>query len=409
MSGIRMTEGASGAVATPGANQHTLFADTVLGAFAYKNSDGSVHSLVGATGPTGPTGPTGAGGATGVGATGATGPAGPTGPTGPTGATGSGVPPTVVAHGAMGATETFDYASGAQPAHTGTLDADCTFTFSGSVAAEECILTLDLTQDGTGGRVVTWPASVSWTDGVTGQPNSGASAHTTFVFRTVDNGTTWYGLKLAVGATGATGPTGPTGSGTTGATGSTGATGATGPTGATGAGGTGTHSTVGYATAGASSKTARGLYLTQITIPSSGAFLTGFWANLKGDGSNTAVAVGVIYDDNGANVPQNMIYATPPNITATPVRVFNAILNTTARWMGFPAGLWFAGSTKVWIGVWLSAQADSRIDLAFDATGGTSYTNTAAAQNEPTDKSVDSANFSSSTDKLSIYADILQL
>lgn len=81
MSGIRMTEGASGAVATPGTGQHTLYADDTLHDFAIKNPDGSVHSLVGATGPTGPTGVTGATGPSG-GPTGATGPTGPTGPTG---------------------------------------------------------------------------------------------------------------------------------------------------------------------------------------------------------------------------------------------------------------------------------------------------------------------------------------
>jgi hypothetical protein len=167
------------------------------------------------------------------------------------------------------------------------------------------------------------------------------------------------------------------------------------------------HSTLGYATAGASWKTTRGLFLNQITIPSSGAFLTGFWAYLKGDGSNPGEVMPVIYDDNGSNVPQNIIAMPWPSVTPAPTIVNATEFNTTGRWVFFPGGAWMAGSIKLWIGIWLFAGADSRMQLAYDATGGTAYIGTGASFNWPVDKSLASATFSSSTDKLSIYADIL--
>lgn len=61
-----------------------------------------------------------------------------------------------IAHGAMGATETIDFTLGGF--HTGTLDANVTLTITapGMITSTE----LKLTQDATGGRTITWPASV---------------------------------------------------------------------------------------------------------------------------------------------------------------------------------------------------------------------------------------------------------
>ena len=55
--------------------------------------------------------------------------------------------------GNLGASETLDFAN---PKQTGTLDADCTFSFTGATEALSTIV-LTLTQDATGSRTVTTP------------------------------------------------------------------------------------------------------------------------------------------------------------------------------------------------------------------------------------------------------------
>jgi hypothetical protein len=99
---------------------------------------------------------------------------------------------TIVAHGAMGAAEDFAFSAGS--VHTGTLDANCTFTFSGAVTGFGCSLTLFLTQDGTGGRTVTFPASVKWPGGVVPALNVGAGKLSILSFLTIDGGTTIQGF-----------------------------------------------------------------------------------------------------------------------------------------------------------------------------------------------------------------------
>lgn len=65
---------------------------------------------------------------------------------------------TVQAHGNLGSTETINTASGNY--HWGTLDANCTFTFTALASGLASGMVLILTQDGTGSRLVTWPGSV---------------------------------------------------------------------------------------------------------------------------------------------------------------------------------------------------------------------------------------------------------
>ena len=88
----------------------------------YKDPAGAVHAFAGATGPTGP------------------------------------AYDVVVAHGNTGTTETFDVSAG--NFHTATLNANCTFTFTGAVNGVLSVMGIRLTQDGTGSRTVTWSASV---------------------------------------------------------------------------------------------------------------------------------------------------------------------------------------------------------------------------------------------------------
>lgn len=76
-----------------------------------------------------------------------------------------------------------------------TLTASVTFSFTGAGDASGVnSFTLILTQDGTGGRSVTWPSSVQWGEG--NGPSLSTAANTTDVltFVTPDQGTTWYGF-----------------------------------------------------------------------------------------------------------------------------------------------------------------------------------------------------------------------
>jgi hypothetical protein len=70
-----------------------------------------------------------------------------------------------------------------------TLTGNCTFTFPTATAGQSFILLLK--QDGTGGRTVTWPASVEWPGGTAPTITSTASKMDKFVFTAADSN--WYG------------------------------------------------------------------------------------------------------------------------------------------------------------------------------------------------------------------------
>lgn len=98
-------------------------------------------------------------------------------------------------HGNMGSTETFDLDTAI--VHEGTLDANCTFTFSNPPGSGKCgQLMLVLNQDATGSRTVTWPSSVKWASGSAPTLSTGAGDIDILAFFTVDGGTTWYGSLL---------------------------------------------------------------------------------------------------------------------------------------------------------------------------------------------------------------------
>ena len=104
----------------------------------------------------------------------------------------------VTSHGTLGATETIDLATEGN-SHAGTLDQDCTFTFSGALNGTEVSFTLELTEDGAGGWTPTWPGSVAWPGGTTPTHTTTAGSATIYVFRTRDGGTTWYGFQAGGG------------------------------------------------------------------------------------------------------------------------------------------------------------------------------------------------------------------
>lgn len=108
---------------------------------------------------------------------------------------------TIKPHGSMGATETIDPTDG--NVHTGTLNANCTFTLNPPVGSGAATLLLWVTQDGTGGWNITWPGSVTW-DGGTPTPDTTAAAVVRYVLETLDGGTNWVGVMVG-GSSGTSG------------------------------------------------------------------------------------------------------------------------------------------------------------------------------------------------------------
>jgi hypothetical protein len=72
-----------------------------------------------------------------------------------------------------------------------TLNGNCTFTFPTTTAGTS--FTLELVQDATGSRTVTWPASVRWPAGTAPTLTTTASRRDVFTFLCTD-GSTWFGF-----------------------------------------------------------------------------------------------------------------------------------------------------------------------------------------------------------------------
>jgi hypothetical protein len=98
------------------------------------------------------------------------------------------------AHGNTGSAETFDALTGW---HSATVNADCTFTFTGATSGLVAAMVLELAE---AGHVVTWPGSVVWPGGVA--PTLSASGTDILTFFSRDGGTTWYGFMAGVGSGG---------------------------------------------------------------------------------------------------------------------------------------------------------------------------------------------------------------
>ncbi len=105
-------------------------------------------------------------------------------------ATGGGVE-TLNALGSGSGTRAINLASG--NVVSATLTGATTFTFTGATASTACSFALYITQDSTGGRTVTWPASVKWADGTAPTLSTTANAISIVVFETINGGTTWFG------------------------------------------------------------------------------------------------------------------------------------------------------------------------------------------------------------------------
>lgn len=101
-------------------------------------------------------------------------------------------PTTVHAMGNLGATETLNVANGTW--QTGTLDADCTITVSGFTSGSGVQVIVELTQDGTGGRAVTWDPDITWIGDSASSPTAGAS--TFFLLWTSQGDSAIRGTKI---------------------------------------------------------------------------------------------------------------------------------------------------------------------------------------------------------------------
>ena len=78
---------------------------------------------------------------------------------------------------------------------TATMGNNVTFSFTNPpVTGKLGTLTLILTQDGTGSRLATWPASVKWAGGTAPTLTTTAAGKDILAFMTPDAGTTWFGF-----------------------------------------------------------------------------------------------------------------------------------------------------------------------------------------------------------------------
>ena len=105
----------------------------------------------------------------------------------------------IKAHGSMGSTETFDPTDG--NVHSGTLNADCTFTLNAPTGSGAATLEFWITQDGTGGWTITWPGSVTW-DGGAPSPDTTAGVTVRYILESLDGGTTGSPISSVAGRVG---------------------------------------------------------------------------------------------------------------------------------------------------------------------------------------------------------------
>ena len=104
---------------------------------------------------------------------------------------------TISAHGNAGTTETINPAAG--NVHTLTLDASCTITLTAPPSGFGSTIEIHATQDGTGGRVITWPGSVTWVGSSTPDSTAAGTA-AIYVLQTLNGGTAWTGAIVGAGA-----------------------------------------------------------------------------------------------------------------------------------------------------------------------------------------------------------------
>ena len=99
--------------------------------------------------------------------------------------------------GESGAATTVDLQDG--NIHIVTLTDDCEFSFAGATPGESCSFVLKLKQDAQGGRIATFPPTVTWPGGEEPVLSAHPEALDKIVFETTDGGQTWEGNVAGVG------------------------------------------------------------------------------------------------------------------------------------------------------------------------------------------------------------------
>lgn len=161
---------------------------------------------------------------------------------------------------------------------------------------------------------------------------------------------------------------------------------------------------LGYTTLGGSFKTARGKYYKKITVATAG-YLMSVNAGVKGNGSSFVGLTAGVMSDN-AGTPLNMIATAHPIIDDAAVALDPLYMNTTARFLAVPIGIWLPAA-DYWLVIAMMAGADSRIQLAYDATtGGTDRSYTTGPSPVMGDHSLH-ASSADTTMNLSIYGELL--
>jgi hypothetical protein len=104
-----------------------------------------------------------------------------------------GSPRETIATGSITGAQALDVASQSYFAYT--LTGNVTFSFSNVPSTGTAIsVTVELLQDGTGSRTVTWPASVKWPGGTVPTLTTTAAKTDIITLLTRDGGTTWFGF-----------------------------------------------------------------------------------------------------------------------------------------------------------------------------------------------------------------------
>ena len=102
-------------------------------------------------------------------------------------------------HGNLGATETFNAATGW---HSGTLNANCTISLTGAPSGTVSNIVLELAEDGTGGWTIDLPASVINAATLEADFDTTAGVTSLLLLMSRDGGTNWFGFLPGAGGGG---------------------------------------------------------------------------------------------------------------------------------------------------------------------------------------------------------------
>lgn len=92
-----------------------------------------------------------------------------------------------------GSSQSLSFPASGDASYDITLDANCTFSFSGGTAGQLQTLTLIIRQSGDGGFIPAFPAGVKWPGGTAPIPNTTAGKIDVVTIQTPDAGTTLLG------------------------------------------------------------------------------------------------------------------------------------------------------------------------------------------------------------------------